>query len=155
LVLCGGPGWLHEPVFAAVEQLGLSDSVLLPGYIAEAELPLWYNAAEVFVYPSLYEGFGLPPLEAMACGIPVIASDTSSLPEVVGDSGLTASPHEPAQWAIAMSRLFRDASLRSELAARGLERAQLFSWTSMARETIEVYRQASTQYPVSVGSGGG
>jgi len=140
LVLGGGRGWLYQPIFAAVEALGLQADVMFPGFIPEDELPLWYNAADVFVYPSLYEGFGLPPLEAMACGTPVVVSDVSSLPEVVGDAAVLVGPHEPDEWAAALSTLCDDADLRADLAARGLERAQQFSWTRMARETIQVYR---------------
>ena len=140
LVLGGGMGWLYQPVFAAVEELELQGDVIFPGFIPEDELPLWYNAADVFVYPSLYEGFGLPPLEAMACGTPVIVSDVSSLPEVVGDAALLVDPHKPDEWAAALSLLCRDVDLRTDLVSRGLERAQEFSWTRMARETIQVYR---------------
>jgi glycosyltransferase involved in cell wall biosynthesis len=139
LVLGGGQGWLQQPIFAAIEELGLQDSVVLPGYIPEDELPLWYNAADVFVYPSLYEGFGLPPLEAMACGTPVIASNASSLPEVVGDSGVLVDPHQPQQWATALAQLCQDADLRAELGWRGMQRARQFSWSRMARETLQVY----------------
>lgn len=144
LVLGGGKGWLYRSLFAAVEKLGLRSEVIFPGFIAEDELPLWYNAADVFVYPSLYEGFGLPPLEAMACGTPVIASRTSSLPEVVGDAGLLLDPDRPDEWAEAFSRLCEDAHLRAELVARGLQQAQRFSWARMAQETVQVYRNVLT-----------
>ena len=141
LVLAGGKGWLYQPIFAAVEELGLQADVLFPGFVAEDELPLWYNTADVFVYPSLYEGFGLPPLEAMACGRPVVVADTSSLPEVVGDAALRIHPRQPAEWAAALVRVCNDASLQADLAARALERAREFSWTRMARETVQVYRE--------------
>lgn len=140
LVLAGGKGWFYQPIFAAVEELGLQADVLFPGFVAEDELPLWYNTADVFVYPSLYEGFGLPPLEAMACGKPVAVADASSLPEVVGDAALCISPHQPEEWAAALLRLCQDANLRSDLAARALERARQFSWTRMAQQTVQVYR---------------
>ncbi len=140
LALVGGKGWLWEPILAAIEELDLEDDVILPGFVAEEELPLWYNAAEALVYPSLYEGFGLPPLEAMACGIPVVASDASSLPEVVGDAGLLVDPHEPDPWTEALERLWHDREYRAELSMRGLQRARQFSWKRMARETIGVYR---------------
>ncbi len=141
LVLAGGKGWLYQSLFAAVEQLGLQDDVILPGFIPEGELPLWYNAAEVFVYPSLYEGFGLPPLEAMACGTPVIVSNASSLPEVVGDAAVLVDPHNVDEWVAALCRLCDDADMRAELCSRGLERAREFSWTRMAQETVRVYRE--------------
>ena len=140
LVLGGGKGWFYQPVFAAVEEAGLGGDVIFPGFIPEDELPLWYNAAAVFVYPSLYEGFGLPPLEAMACGTPVIVSDVSSLPEVVGDAALLVNPHRPEEWAMALSSLCGDDSLRTSLASQGRRRARGFSWTRMAQETTEVYR---------------
>jgi glycosyltransferase involved in cell wall biosynthesis len=140
LVLGGGKGWLHRPLFAAIEELQLADHVILPGFIPEEELPLWYNAADVFVYPSVYEGFGLPPLEAMACGTPVIVSDASSLPEVVGDAGILVDPQCPRDWAEALSLLCQDAYRRQSLAERGLERAKQFTWARMAKETIRVYR---------------
>jgi len=140
LVLAGSPGWLYQPIFTAIEELGLRDEVLFPGFIAEDELPLWYNTADVFVYPSLYEGFGLPPLEAMACGTPVIVSNASSLPEVVGDAALLVDPYKPEEWAAALSQVCNDRQLRDDLAARGPERARTFSWTRMAQETVQVYQ---------------
>ncbi|MGB9879890.1 MAG: glycosyltransferase family 4 protein [Anaerolineae bacterium] len=140
LVLAGSPGWLYQPIFAAVEELGLQDDVLFPGFIPEDELPLWYNTADVFVYPSLYEGFGLPPLEAMACGTPVIASNASSLPEVVGDAALLVDPYSPDEWATALLQVCKDRDLGNNLATRGPERARIFSWSSMARETAQVYQ---------------
>ena len=142
LVLGGASGWFYQPVLTAVQEMGIGTDVIFPGFIPDNELPLWYNAADVFVYPSVYEGFGLPPLEAMACGVPVIVSDASSLPEVVGEAGLLVDPHEPVEWGNALSLLCKDADLRSELTSRGLARAQEFSWTRMARETISVYRTA-------------
>jgi glycosyltransferase involved in cell wall biosynthesis len=140
LVLAGGKGWSYQPIFATVEKLGLQADVLFPGFVAEDELPLWYNTADVFVYPSLYEGFGLPPLEAMACGKPVAVADASSLPEVVGDAALCVDPHQPEAWAAALLRLCQDANLRADLVARALERARQFSWTRMAQQTVQVYR---------------
>jgi glycosyltransferase involved in cell wall biosynthesis len=140
LALAGGRGWLYEPSLALVKELELQNDVLFPGYIAEDELPLWYNAAEIFVYPSLYEGFGLPPLEAMACGTPVIASDASSLPEVVGDAGLMAAPGDAEEWCAALSRLATDCDLRASLRQRGLARAKEFTWVRMAQQTVRVYQ---------------
>ncbi|HLY67979.1 MAG TPA: glycosyltransferase family 1 protein, partial [Chloroflexota bacterium] len=99
LVIGGGQGWMFDRIFGEVERLGLTDRVLFPGYIDADELPQWYSAASVFVYPSLYEGFGLPALEAMACGTPVVVSNCSSLPEVVGDAGLLVDPHSPDELA--------------------------------------------------------
>lgn len=142
LVIGGARGWLCEEVFARVEELGLTGDVLFPGYIPLDELPLWYNAAELFVYPSLYEGFGLPPLEAMACGTPVITSNVSSLPEVVGKAGLTVDPMDSDSLAEAMKQVLSDEALRQSMRERGLARASRFSWAKAARETVEVYRRA-------------
>jgi len=139
-VLAGGKGWLYQPTLALVEELGLQDDVVFPGYIPEDALPLWYNAAEVFVYPSLYEGFGLPPLEAMACGTAVIASNASSLPEVVGDAGLLATPEDVDEWYAALCQLTRDSDLRALLAKKGLARSKEFTWTRMAQQTAQVYQ---------------
>jgi glycosyltransferase involved in cell wall biosynthesis len=142
LVIGGAKGWFYEDVFARVEELGLEGEVMFPGYIPVSELPLWYNAAELFVYPSLYEGFGLPPLEAMACGTPVVTANTSSLPEVVGEAGLTVDPLDVEGLAEAMRRVLGDEALRQEMRERGLQRAKGFSWTKTALETVQVYRRA-------------
>jgi glycosyltransferase involved in cell wall biosynthesis len=142
LVIGGARGWLYEEVFARVEELDLTGDVLFPGYIPPDELPLWYNAAELFVYPSLYEGFGLPPLEAMACGTPVITSNVSSLPEVVGEAGLTVDPMDIEGLAESMNQVLDDGALRQTMRERGLARAGHFSWARAARETVEVYRRA-------------
>jgi glycosyltransferase involved in cell wall biosynthesis len=140
LVVAGAKGWHYESIFARVQALGLSDRVLFPGYVPTAELPEWYRAAEIFIYPSLYEGFGLPPLEAMACGTPVITSNTSSLPEVVGDAALLVDPYDVDAIADALARLLEDAELRQRLREAGLARARLFSWERTARETVAAYR---------------
>lgn len=140
LVLAGGRGWLYRPLFSAVEELGLQTDVVFPGFVPEEELPLWYNTAEALVYPSLYEGFGLPPLEAMACGTAVVVADASSLPEVVSDAGLRIDPHRVEAWTEALVQLCQVDGLRADLASRGLQRAREFTWTRMARETIQVYR---------------
>jgi len=142
LVIGGAKGWLYEDVFARVEELGLEGQVMFPGYIPASELPLWYNAAELFVYPSLYEGFGLPPLEAMACGTPVITANTSSLPEVVGEAGLTVDPLDVEGLAEAMRRVLGNEALQQEMRERGLQRAKGFSWMKTAQETMQVYKRA-------------
>jgi len=142
LVLAGGKGWLDQPIQRTISELGLDSDVLLPGFVAENELPLWYNSADAFVYPSLYEGFGLPALEAMACGRPVLVANTSSLPEVVGEAGILLNPDSPEVWAEALMRICSDGNLRSDLSSRALARAQLFSWSKMARETVLVYHEA-------------
>lgn len=141
LVLAGGKGWLYEPILRTIEELQLESEVILPGFVPDEELPLWYNCADVLVYPSLYEGFGLPVLEAMACGCPVMAARSSSLPEVVGDAGLLLTQDQPEAWAEELVRVCSNATVRAELRALGLERARQFSWTKMARETVRVYRE--------------
>jgi len=141
LVLVGGKGWLYEDIFASVERLGLSDAVLFAGYVPAEELPLWYSAADLFVFPSLYEGFGLPPLEAMACGTPVISSNAASLPEVIGEAGLMVAPQDVEGLAAAMRRVLTDRDLRAQLREQGLQQARRFSWEKTARQTVEVYRQ--------------
>lgn len=142
LLIGGGKGWMYEPIFARLEQLNLRDRVKFAGYLPEEELPLWYAAATVFVFPSIYEGFGMPPLEAMACGTPVITSNTSSLPEVVGDAGLMVAPTDTIGLAEAIRRVLVDADLRAELRQRGLARARRFSWADTAAKTLVAYREA-------------
>lgn len=141
LAIVGGKGWLYEDIFASVERLGLRDEVLFAGYVLAEELPLWYNAADLFVFPSLYEGFGLPPLEAMACGTPVISSNAASLPEVIGEAGLMVAPQDVEGLAADMRRVLTDENLRAQLREQGLRQARKFSWEKAARQTVEVYRR--------------
>lgn len=142
LMLIGGKGWLYEEIFARVEALGLSDQVHFVGYIPADELPWWYNAAVLFAYPSLYEGFGLPLLEAMACGTPVITSTASSLPEVVGDAGQMVDPVDTESLTGAMEQVLTDKDVREKMRVAGLARAQGFSWEETARRTVDSYRKA-------------
>jgi alpha-1,3-rhamnosyl/mannosyltransferase len=123
-------------------ELGLGEAVRFLGDVSEADLPALYNLATVFAFPSLYEGFGLPPLEAMACGTPVVCANTSSLPEVVGDAALLFDPLDVPAMAATIAQALSDASLRAALRARGLTRARLFSWERTARETLATYREA-------------
>ncbi len=143
LVLAGGEGWQASPLFALVEQLGLRDRVLFPGFVDPAEQVLWYNAAAVFAYPSLYEGFGLPPLEAMACGVPVVTSDRASLPEVVGDAGRMVDPDDAQQLAATLAEVLSDAALWAAMSATGVARARSFTWSAMARQISRVYHSVS------------
>jgi glycosyltransferase involved in cell wall biosynthesis len=140
LVLIGKKGWLYEPFFQRLQALGLEEHVIFPGYVAEADLPAFYQLAEVFVFPSLSEGFGLPPLEAMACGVPVVSSNSSSLPEVVGEAGLLVDPTDTAALHQALHRILADGELRAELKWRGLVHAQNFSWRRAVDELEEVYQ---------------
>jgi glycosyltransferase involved in cell wall biosynthesis len=142
LILVGGKGWRHESLFARASKLGMADSVRFVGFVPSQELPLWYNAATCCVYPSLYEGFGLPPLEAMACGTPTLTSDSSSLPEIVGSAGLLVDPHDEVAWAQQLTRVLSAPELRRELAEKGQERARRFTWQRAADETVRVYQRA-------------
>jgi glycosyltransferase involved in cell wall biosynthesis len=145
LVIAGARGWYYEEVYRKVEQLGLASHVHFTGYAPAEHLPLLYNAAEAFVYPSLYEGFGLPVLEAMACGAAVVTSNTSSLPEVIGDAGLTVDPHDSEQIGDAILQVLTDRELREHMRARAMERAASFTWARTAQETVAVYRQVLGQ----------
>ncbi len=140
LVLVGKKGWLYESFFQQLRELGMEEVVFFPGFVDEADLPAFYHLAELFVYPSLYEGFGLPPLEAMACGTPVICSSSSSLPEVVGSAGLLIDPTDTAGLSEAMRRVLSDGTLRADLARRGLSQAQKFSWHKTVKALEEVYQ---------------
>jgi glycosyltransferase involved in cell wall biosynthesis len=141
LVMVGKKGWLYEPFFQHLHELGLEDQVIFPGYVADEELPALYGAAEVFVFPSLFEGFGLPVLEAMACGAPVVCSNATSLPEVAGDAALMVSPQDTAGLATAIQRVLADAELRAKLASLGMAQARRFTWEETARQTLAVYQQ--------------
>ncbi len=142
LVLAGAHGWQYDPIFDLVRELGVEEWVRFPGFVSEKEQALWYSAADIFAFPSLYEGFGLPPLESMACGTPVVASNSSSLPEVVGRAGLLVEPMDVDGLADALARLVVDRSLRAHLSDAGLARAAEFSWRRTAEQTVRVYEQA-------------
>ncbi len=144
LVIAGGKGWLYEDIFATVERLGLEEKVLFPGFVADADLPALYNLAELFVFPSLYEGFGLPPLEAMACGRPVVTSNASSLPEVMGEAGLMVEATDVEGLAEAMQRVLEDDALREGMIARGLEQASKFTWEQAAAKLLSLYEAMSS-----------
>ncbi len=139
LVIAGKAQWRESQIYAAVQQAGLEGRVLFPGYVEDADLPALYSAATVFVYPSLYEGFGLPPLEAMACGVPVISSNAASLPEVVGDAARLVDPTDTAALAQALHDVLSQPGLQAELRQRGFARAAQFSWERCAAETLAVY----------------
>lgn len=142
LVVAGGKGWYYDQIFAEVERLGLTGEVIFPGYVMQQELPLWYNAADIFVYPSRYEGFGLPVLEAMACGMPVVTTNVASLPEVAGDAALLVSPDDEVQLLDAMRRASSDVSLRQEMVTKGLAQSADFTWARTARKTLDTYGRA-------------
>jgi glycosyltransferase involved in cell wall biosynthesis len=141
LVLVGGEGWMTEEISAALADPRLRDRVRRVGWVEPAALPLWYGAADLFVFPSFYEGFGLPPLESMACGTPVIAANVTALPEVVGDAALTVDPTDAEAMAGAMRRVLFDPALAADLRRRGLSRAEDFSWVATAAATVGVFRE--------------
>lgn len=139
LVIGGGEGWLYEDIYATIGALGLHDDVKVTGFVEDADLPALYRGADLFAFPSLYEGFGIPVLEAMASGTPVVTSDASSLPEVAGDAALLVSPTDVDGLAHAMWRLIDDRGLVAELVRRGRDRAARFTWEAAARSLLAVY----------------
>ena len=141
LVITGVKRYKYKSIFETIEKLNLQKDVIFTSYVPDEDLPALYNAADLFVYPSLYEGFGLPPLEAMACGTPVITSNTSSLPEVVGDAGIMINPYSVDELANKMYEVLTNDGLREELSKKGLERAKLFSWKKCAEEHLKVYEE--------------
>ena len=143
LVLAGKRGWLDSGTFRAVERNGLGKHVLFTGYIPEQDLPTLYSGAICFVYPSYFEGFGLPVVEAMQCGVPVIAGNRTSLPEVVGEAGLLFDPFDTRALVEAITRILDDSECRAELRAKGLKRAGDFNWKTTAQLTLMIYQQAA------------
>lgn len=136
-----GPGRTYSPLGRYIDSYGLKGEVVYLGYVEQEDMPLLYNAASFFVYPSLYEGFGLPVLEAMSCGKAVITSNVSSLPEVAGDAGLLIDPYNTRELCEAMLRLIGDISFRKSIEEKALLRSKAFSWDRMSRETIKVYEE--------------
>ena len=142
LVITGKKGWLYDDIFKTVNRLGLNSHVIFTGYAPYEDLPLLLNGADVFIYPSLYEGFGLPPLEAMACGTPLITSNLSSLPEVVGNAGILVDPRSVDEISKALYQVISNKNLQETMRQRGLERAKMFSWEKVAKETIRLLEDA-------------
>ena len=143
LILAGRPGWGYEQLLEKIAALGLEKRVILPGYISDADRAALYEGAQVFAFPSLYEGFGFPVLEAMMHAVPVVCSNTSSLPEIVDDAALTVNPLDVEGLASALSRLLIEKDLRRDLVKRGFQRIKLFSWEACARATLEVLAEAA------------
>jgi glycosyltransferase involved in cell wall biosynthesis len=145
LVLAGKHGWLYDSLFAQVKELGLEDHVLFPDYVEQADLPTLISGAAAFALPSLYEGFGMPALEAMACGTPLVAAKASSLPEIVGDAGLLVDPNDTAAWAAALQAVLNDPALRVRLQGAGMARVVQFTWPRAATETLRVLEEAGPE----------
>lgn len=142
LVIGGSKGWLYDAIFARVQELGLQDVVHFPGFIDDADLPALYSGADFFAYPSLYEGFGLPIVEALACGTPVLTADNSCLPEAAGDGALYANATDVDSIAAAIVQLATDADLRQHLRTAGLAHAATFTWTRSAQQLLNAYAAA-------------
>ena len=140
LVLAGKKGWLYDSIFQLVKEFHLENQVIFTGYVDESDAAPLLCGARMFVFPSLYEGFGIPPLEAMACGTPVIVSDCASLPEVVGDAGLLVPPMDIEKLAESMNRLLKDDQLHTALREAGLKRAGQFTWKASAKKLVQIYR---------------
>lgn len=143
LIVVGKLAWLYEETVRAISEQGLEKSIILTGYVPERDLPALYSGALCFVYPSYFEGFGLPPLEAMKCGTAVIVGYRTSLPEVVGEAGLLVDPFDIESIAAAIGKVINDSDFRSQLIVKGLERARLFDWRQTARQTLAVYKKAA------------
>lgn len=141
LYIAGGKGWGYDEIVATIHQTGIASDVHLVGFVPTDEIALWYNSATTFIYPSVFEGFGLPVLEAMACGTPVITSDASSLPEVAGDSALTIDPHDEEAWTQALQRAHDDATWRDTARQSGLAQAERFHPRNTAQATVATYRR--------------
>jgi glycosyltransferase involved in cell wall biosynthesis len=140
LVIAGGAGWLYEPIYETIATLGLQDEVRMLGYVDERDLPALYTGADVFAFPSLYEGFGFPVLEAMACGTPVVAANTSSLPEAAGEAAILVSPTDTEALTEALGRAIADTETRERLTRLGYEQCQRFSWEASAQELLASYQ---------------
>lgn len=139
LIITGGQGWLYAEMMAEVARQGLNGRVHFAGFVADDDLPALYSGAALFAFPSLYEGFGLPLLEAMGCGVPVVTSDAASLPEVAGNAAVQLSPHNEAAWTAALIRLLADPAERTRLVAAGFRQARHFSWHESARQLRQIY----------------
>src|SRR6185436_2599261 len=145
LVLVGKCAWLYDETLRTLDETGMKEAVVLTGYVPDADLPALYSGALCFVYPSYFEGFGLPPLEAMKCGAPVIVGNQTSLPEVFGDAALTVDPFDVSSIAAAIENLINDSVLRQALSVKGRKRAEMFDWRETARKTLEIYQQVGTR----------
>ncbi|HEX3247169.1 MAG TPA: glycosyltransferase family 1 protein, partial [Chloroflexota bacterium] len=150
LVVVGRKGWLSEGIYEKFESSPVRDDIIFPGFIADEELPTLYSAAAALAMPSFYEGFGLPLLEAMACGTPVVSSNAASLPEVVGDAGPKVDPNDVEALAESLAQVLTDESLRAANRARGLERAAQFTWQAAAKRLLDVYERVGAEAQAGV-----
>lgn len=142
LVLAGGKGWLNEDLMKTIKDLDLESDIKIVSYVPEEHICTLMSGALAFIFPSIYEGFGMPPLEAMACGVPVLTTHTASLPEVVGDSALICDPYNIEQICDCLEKLYRESNLRRDLSAASLKRARMFSWENAAAILYDVYKEA-------------
>ncbi|MHB1270924.1 MAG: glycosyltransferase family 4 protein [Thermoleophilia bacterium] len=145
LVIVGKKAWKHDPILSFIRQSRWVDEIILTDYVSDQDLPAIYACADLFVYPSIYEGFGLPPLEAMACGTPVIVSDRTSLPEVVGNAGKMVNPYDVNELATAMAAILLEPAAASWFKNAGLKRARQFTWSKCATETLKVYEDVCSK----------
>jgi glycosyltransferase involved in cell wall biosynthesis len=139
LLITGKRGEAYEDIIRLIQSLNLEKDVILTGYISIEDMPILLSSADALVFPSLHEGFGLPILEAMACGCPVITSNCSAMPEVIEDAGILVNPYSEDEIAHAIEKVLKDSDLRRQMRNRGFERAKMFSWENTARETLKVF----------------
>lgn len=147
LVIVGMKGWHYDEIFTLTSELGLNDKVRFTGFVDEADKPAILRGSDIFIYPSLYEGFGIPVLEALSCGVPTITSDRSSMPEIAGDGALIVDPTDVEQIYQAMRLLLSDEKRRSEISVRALLQSSRFSWEAAAAATLDQYRKAYAHIP--------
>lgn len=145
LVICGKKGWLYDSIFEKVKQLNLEDKIVFTDYVAQVDLPALMAGAKVYVLPSLWEGFGIPVIEAQACGVPVVVSNTSSLPEIVGDSGILVDPESVDSITDGIKKVLTDEKMRSDLIKKGFTNIKRFSWEHCAKETLEILNKVASK----------
>jgi len=143
LMFVGAKGWNNNELGQIIRDYNLTEKVVFPGFVKDEDLPYIYNKASLFVFPSLYEGFGLPPLEAMACGVPVISSGTSSLPEVIGKAGILVNPNREEEIAKAMRYVLTNPDVAKQMTKKGLKQAKKFSWQKTAQETLKIFQKVA------------
>jgi len=145
LVIGGKKGWMYDQIFLLVKEYGIESRVFFTGYLDDAAVPLLMKGAVAFLFPSLYEGFGMPPLEAMACGVPVISSNAASLPEVVGDAGILIDPYNVKELSEAMERVLKDGEMRNMMRRKGLLQVQNYTWEKSAEKLKNLYHKMAEE----------